>query len=251
MQTVEEISIRPEVTLDAPVLINNTIAYNRATVNGGAISTSGAWTPKVINTIAWGDTGTTEIALFGGSGIRVLFSDIQGGWPSDFGNIADSIRFVPGDTLYNLQAASPCIGRGIDSIQVDGIWYHAPAYDFDGDARHRPPGPQSVDIGAQEEQITVDVAIRELPPPSYVLEQNYPNPFNPTTTILYGLPTRSQVTLTVFNTIGQQVAQFQNGEQEAGYHEVRFEANGLSSGVYFYRIQAGDFVETRRLILLQ
>jgi hypothetical protein len=57
--------------------------------------------------------------------------------------------------------------------------------------------------------------------------------------------------LSVFNTLGQQVALLQNGEQEAGYHEVRFNGSGLSSGVYFYRIRAGDFVATKRLLLLR
>jgi hypothetical protein len=56
--------------------------------------------------------------------------------------------------------------------------------------------------------------------------------------------------LTVFNTLGQQVAQLVNGEQEAGYHEVRFDGRDLSSGVYFYRIQAGEFVATKQLLLL-
>jgi hypothetical protein len=56
--------------------------------------------------------------------------------------------------------------------------------------------------------------------------------------------------LTVYSTLGQQVALLQNGEQEAGYHEVRFDGKNLSSGVYFYRIQAGEFVATKRLLLL-
>jgi hypothetical protein len=81
------------------------------------------------------------------------------------------------------------------------------------------------------------------------LEQNYPNPFNPSTTIRYGLPNRSHVTLTVFNTLGQQVAQLVNAEMDAGYHEATFDAKGLASGVYFYRIKAGDFVQTRKLLL--
>ena len=88
-------------------------------------------------------------------------------------------------------------------------------------------------------------------PKEFVLGQNFPNPFNPSTTIRYGLPNSSHVTLTVFNTLGQQVAILQNGEQEAGYHEVKFEGSGLSSGVYFYRIEAGSFVQTRKLLLIR
>ncbi len=70
-----------------------------------------------------------------------------------------------------------------------------------------------------------------------ILYQNYPNPFNPSTTLSYSLTNRSHVTLTVFNALGQQFAVLQDGEREAGYHDVKFEGNGLPSGVYFYRIQ--------------
>jgi hypothetical protein len=88
-------------------------------------------------------------------------------------------------------------------------------------------------------------------PDAFMLCQNYPNPFNPSTTIRYGLRSRGHVTLTVFNTLGQQVSVLQNGEQEAGYHEVQFNAQNLPSGVYFYRWQAGFFTETKRLLLLR
>ncbi len=84
---------------------------------------------------------------------------------------------------------------------------------------------------------------------SYELGQNYPNPFNPSTTIRYSLPNPSHVTLTVFNTLGEQVALLQNGERESGYHEVKFDGSGLSSGVYFYRLTAGDFVQTKKLLM--
>jgi hypothetical protein len=83
------------------------------------------------------------------------------------------------------------------------------------------------------------------------MRQNYPNPFNPSTTIGYGLPHKSQVSLCVYNTLGQLVSELVRGEQEAGYHEVRFDGSGLPSGVYFYRLQAGNFVETKKLALLR
>jgi hypothetical protein len=97
----------------------------------------------------------------------------------------------------------------------------------------------------------LSVAERAGVPKEFVLEQNYPNPFNPSTTIRYALPVRLHVTLAVYNTLGQQICILREGEQEAGYHDVQFDASGLSSGVYFYRIQAGEFVQTRRLLLLR
>jgi hypothetical protein len=97
----------------------------------------------------------------------------------------------------------------------------------------------------------VERKLADLLPDSYTLNQNYPNPFNPATTIRYGLPQRSMVNLTIFNALGQQVTQLVSGEQEAGFHDVRFDGSRLASGVYFYRIQAGSFGQTKRLLLLR
>ena len=80
---------------------------------------------------------------------------------------------------------------------------------------------------------------------------NYPNPFNPSTTIRYALPERSYVTLTVFNTLGQLVATLVEGEMEPGYHDVRFDGSQFASGVYLYRLQAGDLVQTRKWLLIK
>jgi hypothetical protein len=98
--------------------------------------------------------------------------------------------------------------------------------------------------------VPLAVAQENVAPREYELSQNYPNPFNPTTTIRYALPHRSQVVLGVYNTLGQHVATLVDGSQEPGYHDVRFDGNGLSSGMYFYRLQAGSFVQTRKLLLL-
>jgi len=88
-------------------------------------------------------------------------------------------------------------------------------------------------------------------PRNFQLLQNYPNPFNPTTTIRYAVPQRSFVTLTVFNVLGQQVATLVNGEVEAGYHEMQFDASGLASGTFFYRLRAGSYVDTKSLLLIR
>jgi hypothetical protein len=91
----------------------------------------------------------------------------------------------------------------------------------------------------------------EEKPTEFSLSQNYPNPFNPVTTIRYGLPVKARVLLIVYTTLGQIVSRLADEEQEAGYHEVRFDASGVSSGMYFYRLQAGDFIQTRKLILVK
>ncbi len=103
---------------------------------------------------------------------------------------------------------------------------------------------------ARNEPTSVGSSVGEVVT-EFTLNQNYPNPFNPSTTIRYGLPNKSAVQLTVYNTLGQQVAQLVNGDMEAGFHEVKFDASGLSSGVYFYRLSAGGFVNTRRLTILK
>jgi|WetSurSiteA1Bulk_404760.scaffolds.fasta_scaffold00523_4 photosystem II stability/assembly factor-like uncharacterized protein len=98
-----------------------------------------------------------------------------------------------------------------------------------------------------------------ISPNTFSLEQNYPNPFNPSTTIRYNIPTviasetkQSQmVTLKVFDILGNEVATLVNEEKPAGSYEVKFNASGLSSGIYFYKLQAGSLVETKKMTLLR
>ncbi|MFN3393191.1 MAG: PQQ-dependent sugar dehydrogenase [Candidatus Thermochlorobacter sp.] len=86
---------------------------------------------------------------------------------------------------------------------------------------------------------------------SYALMQNYPNPFNPTTTIQFSIPAVSDVKLEVFNILGQKVSTLVNRRMEAGLHTVNFNATNLTSGVYFYRLQSGSFVQTKKMMLIK
>jgi len=88
-------------------------------------------------------------------------------------------------------------------------------------------------------------------PDTYTLSQNYPNPFNPTTTINFALPENANVTLKVYDIIGRQVAELVNGEVEAGYHQVVFDATKLSSGIYFYRLTTDKFTQINKMILMK
>jgi predicted GH43/DUF377 family glycosyl hydrolase len=88
-------------------------------------------------------------------------------------------------------------------------------------------------------------------PERFQLMQNYPNPFNPSTLIRYALPVKSRVTLSVYNTLGQEISSMVCEVQGAGYHEIRYDAANLASGVYIYRLQAGSFVQSRRFILIK
>ena len=88
-------------------------------------------------------------------------------------------------------------------------------------------------------------------PQNFTLYQNHPNPFNPVTTIEYSLPNSGDVSLIVYNLIGQEVIRLVNDNQQPGNYQVIWDASNIASGIYFYRLQAGDFVQTRKMVLLK
>ena len=91
--------------------------------------------------------------------------------------------------------------------------------------------------------------IPDILPTKFLLEQNFPNPFNPVTHIVFMIPKPSHVILKVFDMLGREVVTLLDGEKQAGEYHILFDAGGLSTGVYLYRLEAGDYTETKKLVL--
>jgi hypothetical protein len=112
---------------------------------------------------------------------------------------------------------------------------------------------ESLELYGDVNEVPFAVRTQKLPviPADYSLSQNYPNPFNPATTIEFGLPEDAQVKVTVFNVLGQTVTALVDADMPAGYHVVSWDASDMASGVYFYRIQAGEYTATKRMVLMK
>ncbi len=109
---------------------------------------------------------------------------------------------------------------------------------------------KQIDLDGTFEYIgTIEVEV--VPPKVFALEQNYPNPFNPTTTIKYSVPVKGFVNMSIFNVLGEKVTDLINKEVEAGSYELNFNASNLSSGVYFYKLEAGNFTSIKKMMLIK
>ncbi len=172
-----------------------------------------------------------------------LFTDEYNGtgFEAGFAFYSGPFQFAPNDTQWVMIALVPATGYdGITSIihlrEKVSILRSLP-YD-------------SLAFGSDHYGITSVKDISETPV-VYKLYQNYPNPFNPRTIITYTLPEYSNVKLKVFDLLGNEIATLVDEEQAAGFHKVNFDAGKLSSGVYFYRLQAGSYVETKKMLLIK
>ncbi|HTS00230.1 MAG TPA: 5'-nucleotidase C-terminal domain-containing protein [Bacteroidota bacterium] len=191
-------------------------------------------------------------------GSRVILPSIRiGGKPVDF--TASYTMTVD----EGLAALLPLLGIKVSAEEVMPDFEYTVVKDYIhrlGVVAYRPEG-RIRDVSVKcpgerylDEEVAEATASGDKTPAAvtaYELGQNYPNPFNPSTTISYALPVRSQVSLSVFNALGQVARVLVSGMEEAGVHEVRFDGTGLASGIYFYRLQAGSYVETRKLTLLK
>lgn len=112
---------------------------------------------------------------------------------------------------------------------------------YEGTVYKRPLSQMVTSVNPGGEQI----------PGTYDLAQNYPNPFNPTTIVQYAIPTQAYVTLSVYNALGQLVNELVHGEVVAGVHQVSFDASALPSGIYYYRLQTGEYASTKTMAFLK
>ena len=141
------------------------------------------------------------------------------------------IGFVPGHGTTTEKQNYSYIDQNVNA----GIYsYRLKQVDFDGTFEY-------------SNEIFVNVTA----PLEFTLDQNFPNPFNPNTLIKYSIPKSAQVSLKIFNTLGQEIETLVNEEKQGGTYEVNWNASNLQSGVYFYRLQTGSFVETKKMILMK
>ncbi len=188
---------------------------------------------KFVNVNATTRLGTTAAvagSFVAGSG-SALYTGADGGIYAPT-HLVDVIVF---------QWKAPAAGSGPVTLYTSG---------FQGTSTGSKTGESSK---SSQTAVEVTTGVNQIleQPHEFALFQNYPNPFNPSTTIQYELPVNNNVTLSVYNVLGKEVATLVNGTIEAGVHSVQFNAANLSSGIYFYTLRAGNYVENKKMMLLK
>jgi hypothetical protein len=248
-----------------PTLTNCTFTSNSVVEVGGGMFNQGS-SPTLNNCIIWGNTATgvgDEFYISGGT-TTLNYSCYANADRDVYGSLTTSNcitsdpQFV-GSSInpthpYSILGISPCADAGNDS-------YNSQAYDIRGAGYPRKlnkttGGVGTIDMGAYEYKIGddpltfVETGIASTPK-KFMLSQNYPNPFNPATTISFSLAKSSFVSLKIFDLLGREVATIVSEEMSAGSYSKQWNAANMTSGIYFYRLQAGSFTETKKLILLR
>jgi hypothetical protein len=231
------------------------VSYYDQTIFGQRVSNNGS--------VLWDTLGLPICSRKWGRSMPEMINDASGGaimaWHDDRtpdndsypGYLYDAQRVdTSGNILWATNGAPVSTATNAQSfpkiIPIDGGGAILTWADLRGGANY--------DIYAQRLNANgtiTDVRTYVSMPDKFELYQNYPNPLNPSTVISYQLPVGSWVTLKVFNVLGQEVATLVNEKQEARKYEARFNASNIPSGMYFYRIQAGIFTETKKLLLVR
>lgn len=241
---------------------NNTIAGNSSTGGGssgaqgrggGMIAVFGA-TINTRNNIVWGNTQTTggQVTAVSATALAT-YSDIEGGFTGQ-GNISLLPQFA--DTSFFLQSSSPCIDAGDTSIAFNDppdpnnpVLAKWPARGGLRNDMGAYGGPFSRIIASVLTSVSAEGG--EDVPARYDLSQNYPNPFNPRTTIGYRLPAASFASLKVYDMLGREVATLAEGAMQPGSYTLTWDASGNASGIYIYKLTAGEYSMTKKLTLIR
>ncbi|MBC8192503.1 MAG: T9SS type A sorting domain-containing protein [Candidatus Marinimicrobia bacterium] len=232
------------IYIDSSTIAGNNKSVQYPQYSAGILIESGLYQMHINNSIIWNDS-IPEINILGNESDSTIvysaYSDIQGG--------QDSI-YIGTDANANIQWLE-------GNIDADPLFCHPTGGDFHL-AENSPcagAGEDGVNMGAFDVGCTVGLKNDSHNPNHYALHQNYPNPFNPTTNINYSLPEHSAVKLAVFNILGQELMTLLNEVQQAGNYKVQW--SGLdksgtpaSTGVYFCRLEAGDYRQTIKMIYL-
>ncbi len=212
-------------------------AYNNSGVSTGQTDSSKSVvivlvSPSNLSTFLTGTT-TVKINLVWKNNSQIAFGEIIERSTNNLLNFVVIDTVGVGDSTY------------IDSLVTIGNMYFYRIKSFMGDNYSAYESTLTGVIVTDVEKIDNDI------PKSYFLSQNYPNPFNPSTIIRYQLPVKSKVSLKVYDILGKEVASLVNEEQSAGNYKINFSFSNLASGIYFYRIQAGKFTQSKKMILLK
>jgi hypothetical protein len=215
----------------APDTTNNFVFFGAITSLSGNFCIAEPWVPKemaLMVTTAMYDARTQRSILQWRS---PLITDGKGffverGASAD---MSDPSWEIVGKVAYNTTGE-----YGYSEHLTEGTYYYrVSAYDEDG-------------IGYESQAIRIEAV--DLPS-QYALSQNYPNPFNPTTSITYAIPEAQYVMLKVYDSYGREVKTLVDKEQTSGVYTVSFDASALTSGIYFYKIQAGEFTQVKKMTL--
>ncbi len=208
------------------------------------------------------DNSTTRSAPWGKSGSAVS-------WVAFLGSAAESYRSGwyddQGDSLETSVASAACDTLAEGVIDLTALLGYLPGKAMIAACSYQsgaggaltaqvPTGNGDPNLDAAELSTFLITGVRDdrgEVPTSFSLFQNYPNPFNPVTTIRYAIPKRSFVRLAVYDILGREIVRLVDGLEEPGYKTARFSGKGLASGMYFYRLSAGNFIETMKLLLVK
>jgi hypothetical protein len=234
-------SNRIPITVGTPAMVNleaenATRQGSGMTIKNDALASNGKFLDMTTlpGTVTWTlpnvpQAGDYEIIF----GVKLFYDSPKEQFINVNGTRVDTIRFEGSTTTWMEKGTTVHLNQGSNTIQMELYW-----------------GWMYLDYMSVPSSIT-NVEEYNILPSDYSLHQNYPNPFNPTTTINWQSPVSDWQTLKVYDILGTEVATLVDEYKPAGNYKIEFNASILSSGVYFYRLQVGDFAETNKMILLK